>query len=261
MKIKSLLLAFPVLCLACSNPGSDTSDPASQMDASPLQAKRVAGVNALTVDFNYDEPCNILGEEYVRSTFDLEETTTLEEGHEHGGCDFSWTGNKVSIAFGGTKPYSSIYQAEYTFDKLYQGKSREAMTPVDESPETTVVTSSEGTNPDAIVSDQTVSEHNTTVIKDSTKDDNQPLHSGESAALHPLTKPAISKGSFEAVPNVGDKAVWNAATGAMHILYNNHIISVTVETKDKPEVKKKHAESLSEVIIEKIAENEYTRRM
>ncbi len=44
-------------------------------------------------------------------------------------------------------------------------------------------------------------------------------------------------------------------------LYNNHIISVTVETKDKPEINKKHAESLSEVIIDKIAENEYTRRM
>jgi len=254
MKIKSLLLAFPVLCLACSNPGSDTADPASQMDVSPLVAKQVAGVHTLTVDFNYDEPCNILGEEYVRSTFKLEETTTLEEGHEHGGCDFSWAGNKVSISFGSTKPYSSIYQAEYTFDKLYQGKPAEAMAPVDEAPATTVVTSSEGTNPDAIISDHTVS-------KDSTTNDNQPLHSGESAASHPLTKPAVSKGSFEAVPNVGDKAVWNAATGAMHVLYNNHIISVVVETKDKPEVKKQQAESLTEVIIEKIAENEYTSRM
>ena len=79
-----------------------------------------------------------------------------------------------------------------------------------------------------------------------------------SAAIH-LTKPAVSTGRFVAVPEVGDKAVWEPTSGAMHVLYNNHIISVTVATKDSPAVRKEHAKALAEVMIDKIAHNEYTR--
>ncbi|MVM34357.1 hypothetical protein GO755_30275 [Spirosoma sp. HMF4905] len=254
MKIKSLLLAFPVLCLACSNPGSDTADPASQMDASPILAKRPAGVTALSVDFGYDEPCNILGEEYVRSTFNLGEKTELEEAHEHNGCEFAWEGNKVLVSFGGAKPYPSVYQAEYLFNKMYQNKPAMASAPVVEAPESETVNSSEGTSPEAIVSDEEATEHHST-------DDNQPKHGGITAATPHLTEPAVSSGHYEAVPNVGDKAVWDATTGAMHALYNNHIINVTVETKGKAEVKKEQAQSLVEVLIEKIAEKEYIRRL
>ena len=254
MKIKSLLLAFPVLCLACSNPGSDTSDPASQMDASPILAKRPTGINSLTSDFNYDEPCTILGEEYVRDEFNLGETTTLEETHEHGGCEFGWSGNKVLVSFGGSKPYPSMYQAEYMFDKMYQGKSEKVAEPVIKAPEAEVLNSSEGTSPEAMVSNGEATAHHTT-------DDNQPQHGGVTAATPPLTEPAISSGHYEAVPNVGDKAVWDATTGAIHVLYNNHIINVTVESKDKAEVKKERAQSLAEVLIDKIAENEYIRRL
>ncbi|RYF54434.1 MAG: hypothetical protein EOO39_39365, partial [Cytophagaceae bacterium] len=87
---------------------------------------------------------------------------------------------------------------------------------------------------------------------------NQPQHGGITAATPALTKHAVSTGNYEAVKNVGDKAVWDASTGAMHVLYNNNIISVTVETKDKPELKKEHALSLVEVLIDKISQNEYT---
>lgn len=255
MKLKSLIVALPVLCFACSNPGSDTSDPASQMDASPILAKRPTGLAALTTDFNYDEPCNILGEEYVRQTFNLGETVKLEEGHEHGGCDFAWEGgSKVVVSFGGTRPYSSTFMAEYQFDKMYQGKSDAQPEPVADVHEQEMTNSSEGTNPEAMVADSAVSEHPAT-------EDHQPTHGGVTAATPHLTAPAVSKGNFEAVANVGDKAVWDATTGAMHVLYNNHIINVTVETKDKAEVKKERAASLVEVIIEKINENEYIRRL
>lgn len=254
MKIKSLILALPVLCFACNNPSSP-SDPASNMDASPILAKAPSGVRTLSVDFNYDEPCNILGEEYVRQTFNLEEKVELAEAHMHNGCEFEWSGNKVAVAFGGARPYASIYQAEYNFDKMYQGKPAEVVTaPVAESvleesaesgPDT------EGTGSEESAGDST--HHNT--------DDKHPDHAGVSAATPPLTKPAVSKGNYEAVPHVGDKAVWDASTGAMHVLYNNHIISVTVETKDKAEVKKQRAESLADVLIEKISANEYVKRL
>ena len=254
MKIKLLILAFPIVCFACNSSTSDPTDPATQMDASPLVAKQVVGVRTLTTDFNYDEPCNILGEEYVRNMFKLGESTTLEEMHEHNGCAFEWAGNKVVVSFGGSKPYSSIYQAEFLFDKMYQSKPQEAIEPVTEAPRSTTVTSAEGTSPEAIVSDGEAAQHHTT-------DDNQPQHGGITAATPALTEHAVSTGHFEAISGVGDKAVWDATTGAMHVLYNNHIINVTVETKDKAEVRKEHAQSLAEVLIDKIAENEYTKRL
>lgn len=253
MKLKSLILAFPVLCLAC-NTASSPADPASNMDASPMEARRVAGVYALTSDLNYDEPCNILGEEYVRTTFNIGEATELEEGHQKNGCEFGWAGHKVLVTFGGSKPYASVYHAEAAFDKLYQGKSEKAIGPVTETPPPTTQQTTEGNNPSAIVNNHDNAEQHTT-------DDNQPKHGGITAATPPLTEPAVSQGNFEAVPNVGDKAVWDANTGAMHVLYNNHIINVTVETKDKPEIRKEHAQSLVEVLIDKISSNEYTRQM
>ena len=254
MKIKTLILALPVLCFACNEPSS-SSDPASQMDASPILARAPSGVRTLSVDFNYDEPCNILGEEYVRQTFNLDEKTELTEAHTHEGCEFEWGGNKVVVAFGGNRPYPSIYQAAYTFDKMYQGAPTETVTaPVSESTlEETAVSGpdTEGTNSEQSAADST--HHNT--------DDKHPEHAGVSAATLPLTKPAVSKGNYKAVPGIGDKAVWDPTTGAMHVLYNNHIISVMVETKGKAEAKKEQAQSLTEVLIDKISANEYVKRL
>lgn len=259
MKIKSLILALPVLCLACNAP-STPEDPASQMDASPIVAKRVSGVKMLTTDFNYDQPCNILGEEYVRKTFNLEETTKLVEKYGHDGCEFDWEGNKVVISFGGDKPYTSVYIAEYMFDKLYQGKhqSVKADPSALDSNAIQTASSSEGTNPNAIISTDETTGSNLAETAQSTTDDNQPQHGGVSSAAPPLTTPSIGLATTEAVRELGDKAVWDSAKGTMHVLYNNHIINVTVDTKAKPEVRKEHAMSLVEVLIEKIAENEYT---
>lgn len=254
MKIKSLILAFPVLCLACSSPSS-TTDPANNVDASPIVAKQVVGVNALSTDRNYDEPCNILGEEYVRSTFNLGEDTKLEEAIEHTGCEFTWAGNKVLVSFAGARPFASMYVAEYTFDKLYQGKRANAITePVAVADDST----DSGPKPEGTNSETPATTENEETAHHTT-DDNQPQHGGITAATPALTKHAVGTGNYEAVKSLGDKAVWDASTGAMHVLYNNHIISVTVETKEKPEVKKEHAQSLVEVLIDKISVNEYTR--
>ena len=262
MKIKSLILAFPVLCLACNNP-STPQDPASQTEASPIVAKRVSGLKMLTPDFNYDQPCNILGEEYVRQMFNLDVTTRLEERLEKNGCDFVWAGNKVAVSFGGDKPYTSVYIAEYMFDKMYQGKHQsdeseeiDPSAPKENPIQTT--TSTGGTNPDAIISTDETTESNLAETVNSTTDDNQPKHSGVSSAAPPLTMPAIGLATVEAVRELGDKAVWDTSKGTLHVLYNNHIINVTVDTKAKLEVRKEHAMSLAEVLIDKIAKEEYT---
>ncbi|GAB4025007.1 hypothetical protein GCM10028773_49480 [Spirosoma koreense] len=224
------------------------------MEANPIHAKVPTGVRALSTDFNYDEPCNILGEEYVRETFSLDEKTELEETHALNGCEFEWGGNKVVVAFGGERPFASVYQAEFNFDKMYQGKKSEPLPAVSEQAldqEADSGPHTEGTNAESSAADST---HANT-------DDKHPNHAGVSAGTPPLTKPAVSKGNYEAVANVGDKALWDPTTGAMHVLYNNHIISVTVETKGNAETKKKQAESLTEVLIEKISANEYVKRL
>lgn len=256
MKIKSLIWAFPVLCLACNN-ASTPADPASQMDASPIHAKKVAGVDMLTVDFNYDDPCNILGEEYIRGLFNVSPTTKLEEVRDHDGCGFAWSGNKILVSFAGERPYSSIYLAEYTFDRKFQGKSAAMQEVTPSAPKSVTLTddSDEGNNESAAVTDAGAADK-----ADSTSDAH-PNHGGVTAASPKLTKSAVNEGKYEAVPHVGDKAVWDASTGAMHVLFNNHIINVQVETKGNAETKKEHAQNLAEVVIDKILENEYTRRL
>jgi len=224
MKLKSLILALPVLCFACNSSISDTSDPASQMDATPLLARHVSGLQTLATDNNYEEPCTILGEEYIRDVFKLEETVALEEGHHHEGCEFSWAGHKVQVAFGGARPYSSIYLADYMFDKMYQSKHETTAAPAVEDVNKMAESGpkTEGTGAEGSPADST----------HQTQNDHQPEHSGVSASMN--TEHAVSTGHYEAVPEVGDKAVWDAKTGAMHVLYNNNIISVMVESKTKP---------------------------
>ncbi|GAB3992244.1 hypothetical protein GCM10028807_24900 [Spirosoma daeguense] len=253
MKIKSLLLALPALCFACSSSSTDVSDPALQMEASPFTAKKVAGVNSLASDFNYDAPCHLLEEALIRETLHLDEKTELAEGHEHDGCAFEWAGNKVVLSFGGKKPYNSLETAAYYFDHMFQGKPAAVVEePIEEAnEETTSGPEPEGTNSETSASDST---HQSPAAADE-----HPTHSGVTAAVPSPAKHAVSSGNYKPVSGVGDKAVWDATTGQLHVLYKNHIINVTVESKAKAEEKKHQAETLSEVLIEKIADNEYVK--
>ena len=265
MKINPLLYTLPVLFLSSCFKGDNATTTDAANDAagtgSPYLAKKVVGVDMLTTDANYDEPCNVLGEEYVRGTFKLGETTEMAELDYPNGCTFEWSGNKVSLAFGGSKPYPSIYHAEYIFNKKYQDGAAPEPEEVAEqgekaplsgpAPEGTgaerPATSPEGTKSADVDADKTPDNDSSNSV------------SGITSAAVRLTKPAVSTGQFIAVPGVGDKAVWEPAKGAMHVLYNNHIVNVTVSTKDSPEVRKERALSLAEVLLDKIANNEYTR--
>jgi hypothetical protein len=265
MKINPLLYTLPVLFLSSCFKGDNATTTDAANDAagtgSPYLAKKVVGVNMLSNDASYDEPCNVLGEEFVRSMFKLEGTAEMVELDYPNGCTFEWGGNKVSLAFGGEKPYPSIYQAEYIFNKKFQdGAAPEAEemeghgehAPLSgPAPEGTAAerpaTSPEGSKSANVDADKTADNDSSNSVSGVT-----------SAAVH-LTKPAVSTGQFIAVPGVGDKAVWEPAKGAMHVLYNNHIVNVRVSTKDAPAVRKERAVNLAEVLIDKIAEGEYTR--
>ncbi|UHG89176.1 hypothetical protein [Spirosoma oryzicola] len=248
MKLKSLILAFPVLCFACGNSDSDNANNAAGT-GSPYLAKQVVGVTTLSVDANYQKPCNILDEEYMRGAFNIGESSEIEVLDHQNGCEFEWSGNKIALSFGGTKPFESMYVAEYTFDKLYQGKKGHESE--EEKPALT------GPHPEGTGSEMPADEQDATAKSDSSKE----VQGDSTLGALPLTKPAVSKGRFVAVQGVGDKAVWDPKEGALHVLYNNHIINVTVETKEKQEVRKEHAQNLAEVLIEKIVGNEYQRRL
>lgn len=265
MKTKLLLLAIPMFGLSScffgdNAPSSDDANDAAGT-GSPYLAREVAGVHMLTNDANYDEPCNILGEEFVRSAFKLGATTELTELDHPNGCEFEWGGNKVAMAFGGPKPYPSIYHAEYIYDKMYQGGARQvsgqmgttAEKPAISGPET------EGTGAERPAIEPKGGAEADVDEDASADNDSSNSISGVTSVAAQFTKPVVSAGRFEAVPGVGDKAVWDPSKGALHVLYNNHIINITVRTKDKPEVRKQRAESLAEVLIDKVAEGHYSR--
>ena len=265
MKISTLLLAFPVLCLTACFKGDNAPTTDAANDAagtgSPYLAREVVGVHMLTTDANYDEPCNVLGEEFVRATFNLGATTELAELDYPNGCTFEWGGNKVSLAFGGSKPYPSIYHAEYIFDKKYQGGAGQVSGQMGETGEKPPISgpATQGTGAERPVAEPE-GPNSPDIDADATPgNDSSNSVSGVTSAATQFAKPGISTGRFVAVRDVGDKAVWEPTAGAMHVLYNNHIVNVTVLTKDAPAVRQQRAQSLAVVLIDKIVDGNYTR--
>lgn len=238
MKTKLLVLAFPVLCLACRST-EEAGNGAPGTD-SPYLAKSVVGVRMLSNDVEYQKPCDMVGEEYIQHAFGVAHGTEMAEIDQPNGCEFEWGGNKVMLTFGGKKPYETIYLAEHLFDKQYQGAAAEA-------PEVSEEPALSGPEPEGTAAETPATE-SATSEQDSA-----------AAAPMPIAKPAVSKSAFVAMPGLGDKAVWDPAKNTLHILYNNHIVNITVETKDKPEVRKERAHMIGEVMIEKIVGDEYIK--
>ena len=265
MKINPLLYTLPVLFLSSCFTGDNAPPTDDANDAagtgSPYLAKEVVGVHMLTNDADYDEPCNVLGEEFVQSTFNLNATTEMVELDYPNGCTLEWGGNKVSLAFGGPRPYPSIYHAEYIFDKKYQGGAGQVSGQMGETGQAAPISgpATEGTGAERPVAEPEGAESPDIDADSNLDNDSSNSVSGVTSAATQFAKPVVSAGRFVAAPGVGDKAVWDPAAGAMHVLYNNHIISVTVATKDTEAVRKQRAQSLTEVLIDKIADGDYTR--
>lgn len=230
MKSNLSLLATALIGLAaCSSP---TSENVSDEAANAFAAKSVTGSRSFATDAAYDKPCHFLGEEIVQKAFNTGEAELAEHDLANG-CAFEWAGNRVALTFGGSRPFGSVYQAEYQFDKQFKLVNAVAEMPAVE--EDTTMTAPEGTASAA------------------------PAVAPEATSGHHEAAPAAAttgNGQFEPVAGLGDKAVWNAAAGALHVLYNNHIVSVTVSGKDAPEVRKKRAETMADLMLEKVAHGE-----
>ncbi len=67
-------------------------------------------------------------------------------------------------------------------------------------------------------------------------------------SLDVVAEPAEASAS-ETIVGLGDKAVWTPATETLHVLFNNHILNLTVETADNEATKKQRAVLMAEVLL------------
>ncbi len=251
MKAKSVLFGLPLLCLACGSPTNDDANDAAGT-ADPYLAREVVAVRTLTTDARYLDPCNYLGEEYIRTAFKIGEGEVNEMSNPSG-CEFEWDKNKVALSFGGHRPFESIYAAEYKFDKLYQprlaGVTTGQMGVENEKPALSGP-APEGTGANG----PAISGAGTGNDKTAGNDTSTSVSAAQVPIAAKFTEPVENSGQFIAVPGVGDKAVWEPAKKTIHVLYNNHIVNVMVETKDSPAVQQQKAAMMAKVILDKIAE-------
>ncbi len=206
----------------------------------------------LSIDANYDELSNYLTEEFVTGTFNLE-GVTLEKVDQPNGCDFQWGTNKIGLTMGGRRPFPSIYHAEYVFDRLYQPNSEKLAEQQEMAAEEKEPIS--GPAPEEIGAEMPVAMDGRAAAKRDTSaaTDTANTVSRVTPQAAKLVEPATSQAGFVAVTGVGDKAVWETAKQTMHVLYNNHILNVRVQTADPESLKRQRAVTLAKVVLEQVA--------
>lgn len=263
MKINPVLYALPVLFLSSCFKGDNVTTTDSANDAagtgSPYLAREVVGVWQLSTDqrFGYDEPCNVLNEGLIQSTFDIKEADELKTLDYPNGCQFKWSGGEASIAFGGPKPYPSIYHAEYIFDKNYQGGPAQVSGQMGETGQKAPYTgpATEGTGAERPTAEPEGS-GSADIDADSTAgNDSSNSVSGVTSAALQFTEPVVSTANYVAMTGVGDKAVWDPAKSTLHVLYNNHIVNVRVQTKANEATRQQKASSLALLVLNQFTED------
>ncbi|GAB3556816.1 hypothetical protein [Spirosoma fluminis] len=223
-------------------------------------AREVSGVWMLSEDhrFGYDEPCNSLNEGYIEDAFDIKPTDKFEALDSQEGCQFRWATGSVSISFGGPKPYQSMYQAEYEFNKMFQNNAGPVSGQMGATQQKPTYT---GPEPEGTGAERPAIEPKGGATADVDDDATSANDSSESVSGIPpvaaqFTKPAVSTGRFVAMPGIGDKAVWEPAKNTLHVLYNNHIVNVGVQMKGTTAQRQQKATSLAEVILDRFSHGE-----
>jgi len=223
-QINVLLLGLGLL--ACSTQERDNMDTGSAAGLGDADlARHVTGVYVLSTDYHYQESCNYLPEEFVRNLFQLGEKVELEKYSELNSCELRWGSNKIGFYLESNKPFESVYQSEYYFNKLFEPKANQAADQNTASKPTIFGPDPEGTNTE--FSSGTAI---TTSQQDSTRgaDPSAPL-AGITKPTPPLTAPAQNTATGEAVSGVGDKAIWEPRKKSLHVLFNNHVFSVMAQ--------------------------------
>ncbi len=243
MKLTTCFLSIAVAALAtgCGVPSNDDANDAAGT-GSPDLARQVVAVHMLSTDYRYNKICNFMEEGFVRSAFNLgTEEVEVSEGKE--GCQYQWKNGSLNVMFGGSKPFPSVYHAEYAFDKEFQPQ---ALTEFGTNTNKPALSgpAPEGTASSAAAIGTTAPEPMEPAVIDSIN--------GTYDVKVKLTQPAVATAKGVPVDGVGDKALWDAGTGTLHTLFLNHIVNMTVKTSQSEAIRKEQAVRLTQVIVDKI---------
>ncbi|GAB4035659.1 hypothetical protein [Spirosoma jeollabukense] len=208
---------------ACSTQSRDNMDNGSAAGLGDDQlARRVAGVYLLSTDYHYQEPCNYLPEEFVRNLFQLGEKVDLEKYSDPDHCELRWGSNTIGFHLESDKPFESVFQSEYHFNKLFEPQANKA---ADQN--ATAKPTQFGPAPEGSGAEVPATTTDATPAQDSTRgaDPSGPLE-GITSPTPPLTPPARNTATGLAISGVGDKAIWEPGKKSLHVLFNNHVFSV-----------------------------------
>lgn len=250
--MKTIRILFLSGCLlACSakeREGQETGGAAGLGD--DYVARRVTGVWLLSTDYHYQERCNYLPEEFVRDLFHLGDQVELTRYTELNSCELRWGPNKIGFYLESEKPFESVYQSEYYFNKLFEPKANQVADQQALAKPALSGPAPEGTNAETPASMTTSSQ------QDSTRgaDPNSPIE-GITKQVPPLVAPAQNTAAGEAVRDVGDKAIWEPGKKALHVLYNNHVFSVVAQMPGNQANLKQGAIGLAKLVIDSLNEN------
>jgi hypothetical protein len=246
------VLLLGMSLIACSTQERDNMDTGSAAGLGDADlARRVTGVYLLSTDYHYQEPCNYLPEEFVRNLFRLGEQVKLGKYSELNSCEFRWGANKVGIRLESEKPFESVYQSEYHFNKLFEPQANKRTDQNSESKPNLFGPAPQGTG--AEVSAHTT---DTTPKQDSTRgaDPSGPIE-GMTKPTPPLTTPARPTANRVAISGVGDKAIWEPGKKSLHVLFNNHVFSILAQMPGDSATIKQGSIGLAKLVINSLNDN------
>ncbi|GAB4054407.1 hypothetical protein [Spirosoma litoris] len=250
MMMKQIIAFLLGISLIACSPGD--KDKSSQLgEGNDHLARRVTGVYLLSTDYHYQEPCNYLPEEFVKNLFKLNKEVELEKVSELNSCELRWGANKIGFYLESNKPFESVYQSEYYFNKLFEPKANQA---ADQNTESKPPLS--GPEPQGTGAEVSADMKGTTPKQDSTRgaDPSGPIR-GITHPTPPLTAPAHNTPTGQAITDVGDKAIWEPGKKSLRVLFNNHVFSVVAHMPGDSATIKQGAIGLAKVVINSLNDN------
>ncbi|GAB3972593.1 hypothetical protein GCM10028806_24820 [Spirosoma terrae] len=245
-QLNSLLLILGLL--GCSGQSSDSSDTGNNNQSGDGSiARRVSGTWLLSTDYHYQDRCNYMPEEFVRNLFKLGENVELAKHSDLNSCEFRWGSNHIGFHLESEKPFESTYQSEYHFNKLFEPEANKSADSSEPKP-TLFGPAPQGTGSES-PADNTAS----TTEEDSIRgaDPKAPLE-GITHPTPPLATPAQNTATGVAVNGVGDKAIWEPGKKTLHVLYINHVFSVSAQMPGDPANLKQGCISLAKLVVDSL---------
>ncbi len=251
------VLLLGLLVAACSP--STQNDKTSDIPAPPgwgdnNVARHVSGVYLLSTDYHYLEPCNYLPEAFVQKLFKLGEEVELEKVSGRNRCELHWGHNTIGFYMESEKPFESVYQSEYAFNKKFDPQANKSPEQGSDPKPTIFGPSPQGTAASGPPTSNTAA----TPEQDSARgfDPSGPIE-GITEPKPALVAPAHNTATGQAVTGVGDKAIWEPGKKALHVLYNNHVFSVVANMPGDTAQLKQGSISLAKLVIDSITYDRY----